>query len=75
MGWAARPCRRVVGAVNTLWLAARAHGVGMGWLSIVNPQRIKAILEVPTSWTLVAYLCLGYAEEEHLDPELDRHSW
>ena len=65
----------VVGAVNTLWLAARAHGVGMGWLSIVNPQRIKAILEVPTSWTLVAYLCLGYAEEEHLDPELDRHGW
>ena len=65
----------VVAAVNTLWLAARAHGVGMGWLSIVRPERIKAILEVPPSWTLIAYLCMGYPEEEHLDPELDRHGW
>ena len=65
----------VVAAVNTLWLAARAHGVGMGWLSIVNPERVKAILEVPASWPLVAYLCIGYAQEEHLDPELDRRGW
>ena len=65
----------VVAAVNTLWLAARAHGVGMGWLSIVRPERVKAILDVPPSWTLIAYLCIGYPEEEHLDPELDRHGW
>ncbi len=65
----------VVAAVNTLWLAARAHGIGVGWVSILEPRRIGAILEVPEGWQLVAYLCVGYPEEEHLDPELDRHGW
>ncbi len=32
-------------------------------------------LEVPDGWQLVAYLCVGYPDEEHLDPELDRHGW
>ena len=65
----------VVTAVHTLWLAARAEGVGVGWVSIVDPARIAAILETPASWSLVAYLCIGYAEEEHADPELERHGW
>ncbi len=65
----------VVAAVNTLWLAARAHGVGVGWVSILDPAPMGAILEVPESWSLVAYLCLGYPEEEHTDPELDRRGW
>lgn len=62
-------------AVHTLWLAARAQGIGVGWLSILDPDAIKQSLEVPAEWRLVAYLCLGRPLEEHLDPELERHGW
>lgn len=62
-------------AVHTLWLAARAHGIGVGWISILDPVAIGTILDVPPTWHLIAYLCLGYPEEEHLDPELERHGW
>ena len=65
----------VVGAVHALWLAARAHGLGMGWVSIIDPQRVHAILGVPDTWSLVAYLCLGWPEEEHIDPDLERARW
>lgn len=65
----------VVGAIQTLWLAARARGVGTGWVSILEPENIRRVLDVPENWTLVGYLCIGYPVEEHLDPELERHGW
>jgi 5,6-dimethylbenzimidazole synthase len=65
----------VVGAVHALWLASRAHGVGLGWVSILDPAEAAETLAVPGDWSLVAYLCLGYPVEEHVDPELDRHGW
>ncbi len=65
----------VVGAVQTLWLAARARGIGCGWVSILDPAQVNASLDVPADWLLVAYLCIGYPEEEHIDPELERHGW
>ncbi len=65
----------VVGAVQTLWLAARARGLGVGWVSILEPEAVTALLDVPASWHLVAYLCLGWPVEEHADPELARHGW
>jgi 5,6-dimethylbenzimidazole synthase len=65
----------VVGAVQTLWLAARAEGLGMGWISILEPEIVRSALDVPETWTLVAYLCIGRPVEEHLDPELERHRW
>jgi 5,6-dimethylbenzimidazole synthase len=65
----------VVAAVQTLWLAARADGIGMGWVSILDPMAVVRVLDVPSSWSLVAYLCLGLPAEEHLDPELERHHW
>jgi len=65
----------VVGAINTLWLAARAQGIGVGWVSILNPTTVNATLDVPEDWQLIAYLCIGYPEEEHIDPELERHGW
>jgi len=65
----------VVGAIHTLWLVARAQGVGMGWLSILDPVVTARILGVPASWDFIAYLCLGYPVEEHLDPELERYAW
>ena len=65
----------VVGAIAALWLAARAHGVGLGWVSILDAEDAARALDVPAAWRLVAYLCLGYPQEEHLDPELERHGW
>lgn len=62
-------------AVHTLWLAARAEGVGLGWVSIIEPSRVSAILDVPSSWTLIGYFCLGYPAEEHEDPILQREGW
>ena len=62
-------------AVHTLWLAARAAGIGLGWVSILDAGEVSRDLEVPESWRLVAYLCLGYPEEEHDDPELARRGW
>jgi 5,6-dimethylbenzimidazole synthase len=65
----------VVAAITTLWLAARAHGVGMGWVSILDPARVSAILAVDEGWRLVAYLCLGFPENESQIPELERAGW
>jgi 5,6-dimethylbenzimidazole synthase len=65
----------VVGAIHTLWLAARAEGIGLGWVSILEPQVVGEALDVPAAWTLIAYLCLGWPVEEHLDPELERAGW
>jgi 5,6-dimethylbenzimidazole synthase len=65
----------VVSAVQILWLSARAEGLGLGWISIFEPDTVSRLLEVPDTWTLVAYLCIGRPVEEHLDPELERHDW
>jgi 5,6-dimethylbenzimidazole synthase len=65
----------VVAAIQTLWLAARAEGLGLGWISILEPEILCRVFEVPESWTLIAYLCIGRPVEEHLDPELERHHW
>ncbi len=65
----------VVCAVMQMWLAARARGLGMGWVSILDPNRLSRDLAVPEDWSLVAYLCLGYPVEEHTDPELSRAGW
>ena len=53
----------VVTAVTAMWLAARAEGIGMGWVSILDPARVKAILEVPEAWRFIGYFCLGFPEE------------
>jgi len=68
-------CYSVVGAIQNLALAARARGLGVGWISILDPREIATILDVPAEWRLVAYLCMGWPLEEHLDPELERHGW
>ena len=65
----------VVAAIQTLWLAARAEGLGVGWVSILDPDAVRATLDLPPQWSFVAYLCLGWPEEEHDDPELERHGW
>ena len=65
----------VVAAIQTLWLAARAEGLGLGWISILDPEAVRSTLDLPPQWTFIAYLCLGWPEEEHDDPELERHGW
>ena len=65
----------IVAAITTLWLAARAYGVGMGWLSILDPEEVRVVLSVPSGWHLVAYLCLGFPEQDSLVPELEEAGW
>ena len=62
-------------AIHTLWLAARAVGLGLGWVSILDPAAVMASLDVPKSWTLVGYFCLGYPAAESDTPELERLGW
>jgi 5,6-dimethylbenzimidazole synthase len=65
----------VVAAVHTLWLAARAEGVGMGWISILDPIEVAMALDVPAHWKLIGYFCLGYPEDDRVTPELEREAW
>ncbi|HTV33114.1 MAG TPA: 5,6-dimethylbenzimidazole synthase [Methylocella sp.] len=65
----------VVAAIHTFWLAARAQNLGVGWVSILNPEDICRLLDVPPAWKLIAYLCVGFPLEEHLAPELERYGW
>lgn len=65
----------VVTAVHTIWLAARAQGIGMGWVSILDPQAVTAILDVPAEWKFIGYFCLGYPQTAEQIPELQRSRW
>jgi 5,6-dimethylbenzimidazole synthase len=64
-----------VTAISTMWLAARAEGIGMGWVSILDPARMNDILDVPDSWRFIGYFCLGYPQIESDRPELERAGW
>ncbi|UUX50788.1 5,6-dimethylbenzimidazole synthase [Nisaea acidiphila] len=64
-----------VTAIHTFWLAARSHGIGVGWVSILDPDRVTAALEVPQGWHLTAYLCVGYPEAEEDRPKLQQVGW
>jgi 5,6-dimethylbenzimidazole synthase len=65
----------VVCAVQNLWLAARVEGVGVGWVSILDPLAVKDLLRIPSGVELVAYLCIGYVEEFADRPDLERAGW
>jgi 5,6-dimethylbenzimidazole synthase len=65
----------VVAAICNLWLAARAEGVGMGWVSILDPAEVGAALDAPGHWTLIGYFCLGYPASHDDTPELEREDW
>jgi 5,6-dimethylbenzimidazole synthase len=62
-------------AVQNFWLAARAAGVGVGWVSILKPEALCADLAIPAGWRLTAYLCVGYPETPSTEPELARRGW
>ncbi|KEP71687.1 cob(II)yrinic acid a,c-diamide reductase [Thioclava dalianensis] len=62
-------------AIHTLWLAARAEGIGIGWVSILDPVAVAAALETPPNWSLTAYLCLGHPARETDTPLLHELGW
>jgi 5,6-dimethylbenzimidazole synthase len=64
-----------VTAVHTIWLAARAQGIGMGWVSILDPAAIATILAVPVDWKFIGYFCLGYPQADDPIPELEQMGW
>ena len=62
-------------AIQNLWLAARAEGVGVGWVSIIEPQALRRILTIPQHLRIVAYLCAGYVDRFADEPDLVRAGW
>ncbi len=62
-------------AVQNFWLAARAEGIGVGWVSIVQPDELKRLLEIPAHVIAVAYLCVGYVSDFSDTPDLERAGW
>lgn len=65
----------VVAAITQFWLAARSMGLGVGWISILDPDALSNTLSVPDDWHLVAYLCVGWPEDEGDQPELELAGW
>jgi 5,6-dimethylbenzimidazole synthase len=64
-----------VTAVHTIWLAARAQGIGMGWVSILDATAVGEQLDVPAEWKFIGYFCLGYPQAEDTIPELEQSGW
>jgi 5,6-dimethylbenzimidazole synthase len=62
-------------AVQTFWLAARAEGIGVGWVSIFDPIKLRQALEIPSHVIPVAYLCVGYVSEFAPRPDLETAGW
>ena len=62
-------------AVQNLWLAARAEGIGVGWVSIFNDEQLASIFGLPEHVKPVAYLCLGYVSQLYNEPELAARGW
>ena len=65
----------VVGAINLMWLHARSHGLGMGWVSILDAPKLCTDLDIPQDWSLIAYLCIGWPEANSTTPELETAGW
>ncbi len=62
-------------AVQNLWLAARAEGIGVGWVSIIHEQELRDIFKLPDSVVVVAYLCIGHVSHFPEMPELEKAGW
>lgn len=65
----------VVCAVQNMWLMARSLNIGMGWVSILDPEKVKHIVNAPADRELIAYLCLGHVDHFYHKPELETLGW
>lgn len=62
-------------AIQNLWLAARAEGIGVGWVSILDYDALKDVLGIPQSVWIIAYLCVGYVKAFGDQPDLEKAGW
>ncbi|MDY6978527.1 MAG: 5,6-dimethylbenzimidazole synthase [Pseudomonadota bacterium] len=62
-------------AIQNLWLAARAEGIGMGWVSLFDPDELISVLQIPEDAEPIAILCLGYVKEFYDKPMLEQENW
>lgn len=62
-------------AIQNLWLAARAEGIGMGWVSLFDPEALRVLLRMPEGSRPIAVLCLGHVPEFYGQPMLERENW
>ena len=65
----------VVCAITLFWLSLRAEGLGLGWVSILDPDQLTRDLNVPEDWQLVGYFCIGHPERLSDIPELEESGW
>ncbi|MGH1353055.1 MAG: 5,6-dimethylbenzimidazole synthase [Methyloligellaceae bacterium] len=65
----------VVCAIQNMWLMARAMNIGVGWVSILDPDKVADILDAPKNHRLIGYLCLGRVKEFLPEPELETLKW
>jgi 5,6-dimethylbenzimidazole synthase len=65
----------VVCAVQNMWLKARSLNIGIGWVSILDPEKVKHILHAPQDRELIAYLCMGKVDKFYDQPELEMLQW
>lgn len=65
----------VVCAVQNMWLKARSLNIGIGWVSILDPEKVKSLLNAPQDRELVAYLCVGKVDKFYDQPELEMLRW
>jgi 5,6-dimethylbenzimidazole synthase len=62
-------------AIQNLWLAARAEGIGVGWVSIFEQEDVRPLLGIPSEIVIVAYLCVGFVDQLFVRPELEARHW
>ena len=62
-------------AIQNMWLAARAEGIGLGWVSLFDPQRLGSLLGLPVEAKAVAILCIGHVEAFYDKPMLEQENW
>jgi nicotinate-nucleotide--dimethylbenzimidazole phosphoribosyltransferase/5,6-dimethylbenzimidazole synthase len=62
-------------AVENMWLTARAHGLGMGWVTLFQPEELAELLHLPNDVETLGWLCLGWPDERPPAPGLERRGW
>lgn len=65
----------VVCAITNMWLMARSMNIGLGWVSILKPKKVKKVLNVSNEYKLIGYLCVGYTDTFLDTPELESLGW
>ncbi len=65
----------VVSAITLFWLTLRTEGLGLGWVSILDPDQMARDLNVPDDWRLIGYFCVGWPEAPSDTPELEQVGW